>query len=94
MSRTYKTWICMRQRCSNKNATNYSYYGGRGITYDPRWEKFEAFLLDMGERPEGLSIDRINNDGNYCKSNCRWADATTQANNQRPKKLRIAKVFV
>lgn len=84
-SATYKTWTIMLQRCSNPNHMNYKYYGGRGISVCAHWHKFENFLADMGERPAGLSIDRIDVNGNYEPSNCRWVDQKTQVNNRRPK---------
>lgn len=80
---TYSSWQQMRDRCTNPNSTGYENYGGRGIIYDPRWEQFENFLEDMGERPEDTTLDKIDNNGNYCKENCRWADKTTQTFNRR-----------
>ena len=85
MSRTstYHIWQTMRQRCSNPNATAYASYGGRGITVCDRWQEFENFLADMGERPEGLSLERVNNNGNYEPGNCVWATRKAQAANRR-----------
>jgi hypothetical protein len=81
----------MLERTQNPNATSYPRYGGRGITVCDRWipsagGSFENFLADMGERPKGTSIDRINNSLGYYKKNCRWADAKTQVANRRPRK--------
>jgi hypothetical protein len=74
----------MRERCSNPNNTGWEHYGGRGITVCPRWDKFENFLADMGRKPSPQhSIDRIDPNGNYELSNCRWATPIDQQNNKR-----------
>lgn len=80
---TYNSWYNMKARCSNPKATGYENYGGRGITVCKRWLEFENFLADMGERPDGLTLDRKNNEGNYEPSNCRWATRIEQNNNTR-----------
>ena len=79
--RTYNSWRSMRARCLNKNFMYYHKYGGAGITVCDRWKYFANFLEDMGERPDGTSIDRIDNKGNYEPNNCRWADRITQRRN-------------
>jgi hypothetical protein len=82
-SRTYISWLAMNSRVNNQNAVQFKHYGGRGVTVDPRWSKFENFLEDMGERPDDCSLDRKDNDKAYSKENCRWATADQQANNKR-----------
>lgn len=80
---TMISWQGMIQRCYNKNANKYDDYGGRGISVCDRWRVFRNFLEDMGPRPEGTTLDRIDSNGNYEKSNCRWASQATQNDNTR-----------
>ena len=82
-TRTYQIWKGMRKRCINPAEQSWAKYGGRGISVCKRWDKFENFLADMGEAPKKFSIDRIDVNGDYKLSNCRWADAKQQANNTR-----------
>lgn len=84
ISRTYTTWYAAKQRCTNPRNKVFSFYGGRGIRMCDRWANdFATFLQDMGQRPEGRTLDRINPDGNYEPSNCRWATPKEQAANRR-----------
>lgn len=85
-SPTYSTWRAMLRRCNPENKWTYRWYGSRGVTVCKRWHFFHNFLSDMGEKPQGMSLDRINVDGNYEPSNCRWADWKTQRSNQRRSK--------
>jgi hypothetical protein len=86
-STTYRVWSGMRTRCNNPKATNYLTYGGRGIAVCSRWESFENFLQDMGDRPVGMTLDRIDVNGNYEPQNCRWATKQQQAQNKRQCKM-------
>jgi len=80
---THGIWKTMRQRCMNPNNPGYKNYGDRGITVCERWDKFENFYEDMGERPKGMSIDRRDNNGNYCPENCSWDTRKNQSRNTR-----------
>lgn len=84
----YQSWSSAKQRCTNINNDRYEQYGGRGITMCAEWDDFAAFLSDMGPRPAGTSLDRIDVDGPYNKENCRWATPKEQMRNKRVHKIR------
>lgn len=88
---SYNSWYGLKRRCDCPNQTGYERYGGRGISYDPKWETFEGFYEDMGDRPgDNYDLDRIDNNGNYCKENCRWVTHAENCKNRggrRPTRL-------
>jgi hypothetical protein len=88
----HKSWHNMRERCNDENHVSYKYYGGRGITVCERWNKFENFFEDMGERPEGKTLDRIDSNGNYEPGNCKWSTKSEQQKNKRSYTFRVNKI--
>lgn len=90
---SYSSWSSMMTRCFNKKRKSFNFYGGRGITVCKEWRKFESFLSDMGEKPKGYTIDRIDPNGNYCKSNCRWIKRSEQPRTTR-KYLSISECMI
>lgn len=92
-SPTYHSWQAMLARCRYEQRDDKAKHCGRGITMTPRWLTFEVFLADMGERPDGMTLDRRDNDGDYTPDNCRWATPTTQARNRRNAKMTYERAY-
>ena len=87
VSPTYQSWMAMKRRCLIPTNASWKWYGGRGIAVCERWQTFENFLADMGERPKGRTLDRRDNNGNYGPDNCRWATAKEQIANRRLREI-------
>jgi hypothetical protein len=92
-SPTYYSWQAMLARCRYLGRDTEKKYAARGISFDARWEEFGNFLADMGERPDGTTLDRIDNNKGYCAMNCKWSTPTEQARNRRNKKLDYTDAF-
>jgi len=86
-STTYAVYRAMMQRCYDKNADRYADYGGRGIYVCDRWQTFQGFYADMGDRPSGMTLDRLDNSGPYSPENCQWRSYKSQARNRRTNRL-------